>query len=56
MEKSKVYFTDLHTSTRLPLVEKMKAVAKAAGIEKIDFKDKFVAIKMHFISRTSSSP
>ena len=48
MEKAKVYFTDLHTSTRLPLVEKMKAVAKAAGIEKIDFKDKFVAIKMHF--------
>ena len=26
----------------------MKAVAKAAGIEKIDFKDKFTAIKMHF--------
>ena len=48
MEKAKVYFTDLHTSTRLPLVEKMKAVAKAAGIEKIAFKDKFVAIKMHF--------
>ena len=48
MEKAKVYFTDLHTSTRLPLVEKMKAVAKAAGIETIDFKDKFVAIKMHF--------
>ena len=48
MGKAKVYFTDLHTSTKLPLVEKMKAVAKAAGIEKIDFKDKFTAIKMHF--------
>ena len=48
MDKAKVYFTDLHTSTRLPLVEKMKAVAKAAGIGQIDFKDKFTAIKMHF--------
>ena len=48
MEKAKVYFTDLHTSTKMPLVQKMVAVAKAAGIEKIDFKDKFTAIKMHF--------
>ena len=48
MEKAQVYFTDLHTSTKMPLVQKMVAVAKAAGIEKIDFKDKFTAIKMHF--------
>lgn len=33
MEKAKVYFTDLHTSTKMPLVQKMVAVAKAAGIE-----------------------
>ena len=48
MEKSKVFFTDLHTSVKAPLVQKMENVARAAGIETIDFKQKFVAIKLHF--------
>lgn len=48
MEKSKVYFTNLRTTPKTPLVKKMENVAKAAGIESIDFKDKFVAIKIHF--------
>lgn len=48
MEKSKVYFTNLRSTPRTPLPKKMVMVAKAAGIESIDFKDKFVAIKIHF--------
>ena len=48
MRKSKVFFTDLHTSVKAPLVQKMENVARAAGIETIDFKQKFVAIKLHF--------
>jgi uncharacterized Fe-S center protein len=48
MEKSKVYFTNLRCATSTNLLEKMIRLVKTAGIEKIDFKDKFVAIKMHF--------
>lgn len=48
MNNSKVYFTNLRTTPQTPLVKKMELVAKAAGIESIDFKDKFVAIKIHF--------
>ncbi len=49
MEKSKVYYTDLRTvafGNGLPA--KLKELIKAAGIEQIDMKGKFVAIKMHF--------
>lgn len=48
MKPSKVYFTNLRTTVQTPLVKKMELVARAAGIEKIDFKDKFTAIKIHF--------
>ncbi|MBQ0091864.1 MAG: DUF362 domain-containing protein [Clostridiales bacterium] len=49
MEKSKVYFTDFHTDPRgYGLPEKLKKLLKTAGIDKIDFEGKFVAIKMHF--------
>lgn len=48
MEKSKVYFTNLRTNPKSPLPKKMENLAKAAGIGNIDFKDKFVAIKIHF--------
>lgn len=48
MKPSKVYFTNLRTSIQAPLAKKMEMVAKAAGIETLDFKDKFVAIKIHF--------
>lgn len=49
MEKSKVYFTDFRTTSfGESLPAKLKRLAKAAGIEKIDMAQKFVAIKMHF--------
>lgn len=45
---SKVYFTDLRTNPNLNLLQKLERMLKAAGFESIDFKDKFVAIKIHF--------
>ncbi len=48
MDKTTVYFTNLRTSAKMPLVKKMEAVAKAAGFDQIDFNNKFVAIKIHF--------
>ena len=48
MEKSKVYYTDLRTGFNNSLLNKLKRLTKKAGIENIDFTDKFVAIKMHF--------
>ncbi len=49
MEKSKVYWSDFHTTSggdSLPA--KLKKLIKKAGIADIDMKNKFVAIKMHF--------
>ncbi len=48
MEKSKVYFTDFRTRLGYSLLDKLKNLIKTAGIENIDFKNKFVAIKIHF--------
>jgi uncharacterized Fe-S center protein len=48
MEKAKVYFTNLRTNPSSNLLDKMERLVKAAGIAKIDFKDQFVAIKLHF--------
>lgn len=48
MEKSKVYFTDLRTKPGLNLLDKLERLMKKAGIENIDFKNKFVAVKIHF--------
>lgn len=48
MKPSTVFFTNLRTTVQTPLVKKMENVALAAGFDKIDFKDKFVAIKIHF--------
>ncbi|MBC2580874.1 DUF362 domain-containing protein [Clostridium sp. DJ247] len=48
MEQSKVYFTDLRTKPGLNLLDKLERLVKKAGIEGIDFKSKFVAIKIHF--------
>jgi len=45
---SKVYFTDMRTKPGRSLLDKMEMLIKKAGIEQIDFKDKFVAIKIHF--------
>lgn len=47
-QPSKVYFTDLHSKPGRNLLDKFDLLMKKAGIEKVDFKDKFVAIKMHF--------
>ena len=48
METSKVYFTNLRTSPTSNLLDKMERLIKRAGISNIDFKDQFVAIKIHF--------
>lgn len=48
MPKSKVYFTNMRTRLGEGLPTKLKRLIKAAGIEKIDFKNKFTAIKIHF--------
>ena len=48
MEPSKVYFTNLRTDSDNPLPVKLKRLIKRAGIESIDFADRFVAIKVHF--------
>lgn len=48
MEKSKVYFTNLRTKPGVNLLDKVEKLIKRAGIESIDFNNKFVAIKIHF--------
>ncbi len=49
MEKSKVYFTDFRTPYGGdPLPKKLAKLIKKAGMEQIDFTNKFVAIKLHF--------
>jgi uncharacterized Fe-S center protein len=45
---SKVYFTDMRTEPGNNLLDKLCRLIKKAGIEKIDFDKKFVAIKIHF--------
>lgn len=47
-EKAKVYFTDLKARPGLNLLQKLEKLVKKAGIENIDFNNKFVAIKIHF--------
>lgn len=48
MDKSKVYFTNLRTTPSSNLLDKMERLVKRAGIANIDFKNQFVAIKIHF--------
>lgn len=48
MQPSKVYFTNLRTAPGNNLLDKLERMVRKAGIEQIDFKDKFVAIKIHF--------
>lgn len=48
MEKSKVYFTNLRTKMNEGLPVKLQKLIRAAGIENIDFKNKYTAIKIHF--------
>jgi uncharacterized Fe-S center protein len=48
MEKSKVYFTDMRCKVGTSLLEKLDKLLDKAGIDNIDFKGKYVAIKIHF--------
>lgn len=45
---SKVYFTDFCTNGAESLPQKLARLVMSAGLDQIDFKDKFVAIKIHF--------
>ena len=44
----KVYFTDFCTRNYETLPQKLARLILSAGIDRIDFQDKFVAIKIHF--------
>ena len=46
--KSDVYFTNLRTSFDENLLKKLRRLMLAAGIQNIDFHEKFTAIKVHF--------
>lgn len=48
MEKSKVYFTDLRARPGNNLLDKLKILVTKAGMQNINFKEKFVALKIHF--------
>jgi uncharacterized Fe-S center protein len=48
MSASKVFFTDMRTKMDESLLVKMDRLIKKAGIDQIDFKQKYVAIKIHF--------
>lgn len=45
---SKVYFTSFRTQPGVSYLTKLERMLKVAGIETIDFADKFTAIKIHF--------
>ena len=45
---SKVYFADLRADMHENLQQKLTRLMKTAGMDDIDFQDKFVAIKLHF--------
>ena len=48
MERAVVYFTDFRMKNGQNHETKLRALMKAAGMDKIDFDGKYVAIKMHF--------
>ena len=45
---SKVYFTNLRAHEGSNLLQKLERMVRRAGIEGLDVKDKYVAIKIHF--------
>ena len=45
---SKVYFTDFSSRNHQNQLTKLTNLIKAAGIDQIDFSDKYVAVKIHF--------
>jgi len=48
MESSKVFFTNLRTSPQTNLLDKLERLVKQAGLMKLDFDKKMVALKIHF--------
>ena len=48
MEKSKVYYASFKTTHRENIPQKLRRLITNAGIEGIDFTDKYAAIKIHF--------
>ncbi len=48
MKTSKVYFTNLRTSPRNNLLDKLERLVKEAGLLDLDLEKKFVALKIHF--------
>ncbi|MDR2740273.1 MAG: DUF362 domain-containing protein [Treponema sp.] len=48
METSKVYFSDMRCKVGDSLLGKLDRLIQKAGIEQIDFNQKYVAIKIHF--------
>lgn len=48
MSESKVFFTTFKTTSNENLLQKLHRLLKTAGIENIDFTDKYAAIKIHF--------
>lgn len=48
MEQAKVYFTDFRTTLEENLLQKLARLMATAGMDRINFEGKYVAIKMHF--------
>ena len=48
MERSKVYFTNFHTTLRENLQQKLSRLLLTAGMDKLPLENKYVAIKLHF--------
>ena len=48
MDKSRVYYTNFHTTFSENLPQKLKRLLKTAGMEQIDFQNKYAAVKIHF--------
>lgn len=48
MTPSKVYFTDFHTTLQENISQKLSRLLLTAGMDQIDFENKFTAIKLHF--------
>jgi len=48
MESSKVFFTNLRTSSHTNLLDKLERLVVQAGLLTLDFEKKFVALKIHF--------
>ena len=48
MQSSKVYFTTFRTTLRENLQQKLNRLMLTAGMDQIDFENKYVAVKLHF--------